>query len=97
MRRTASIFSLDIQAQYLAIRHGRHDSAMLLARIICSDAACTEELEVTIESLDQVDRYLCDCGHGFVLLTVSELREAPARGVVVTLPERRRARARRAA
>ena len=70
---------------------------MLLARIVCSDAACTEELEVTVESLDEVDGYLCDCGHGFVLLTVSELRDPPAQGVVVSLPERRGTRARRAA
>ena len=70
---------------------------MFIARIVCSDAACTEELEVMVESLDELDRYLCDCGHGFVLITVSELSEAPEPGVVVSLPERRRARARRAA
>jgi hypothetical protein len=70
---------------------------MLLARIVCSDEACTEELEVRVESLDEIERYLCDCGHGFVLITVSELREVPERGVVVSLPERRQARSRRAA
>ena len=70
---------------------------MFIARIVCSDAACTEELEVMVERLDDLERYLCDCGHGFVLLTVSELRDAPGAGSVVSLPERQRAPSRRAA
>ena len=70
---------------------------MLLARIICSDADCTEELEVTVENLDELDRFLCDCGHGFVLVTVSEHREEPARGQLVELPRRRASGTRRAA
>jgi hypothetical protein len=70
---------------------------VFIARIVCSDEACTEELEVTVENLDQLENYLCDCGHGFVLITVSELREAAGPGVVVSLPERGRARTRRAA
>ena len=70
---------------------------MFIARIVCSDAACTEELEVTVENLDELDRYLCDCGHGFVLITVSELRD-DSRGQLVELPRRRsRGTARRAA
>jgi hypothetical protein len=68
---------------------------VFLAQIICSDPVCTEELEVTIENLDELDGFLCDCGHGFVLLTVSELRDVS--GVVVSLPERRRVSGRRAA
>jgi hypothetical protein len=88
------MFSSDIARQYLAIRHARHDSDMLIARIVCSDPACTEELEVTVESLDELERFLCDCGHGFVLLTVSELAKA---GKVLSLPRRGPAWARRAA
>jgi hypothetical protein len=68
---------------------------MLLARIVCSDPRCTEELEVTIEEVDQVDDYLCDCGFGFVLMDVAELREAG--GTLVALPTRRRSAERRAA
>ena len=79
------------------IRWPRHDSGMLLARIICSDWECTEELEVRVEDLDELENYACDCGHGFVLLTVSELREED-RGQLVELPRRRaRGFARRAA
>jgi len=68
---------------------------MLLARIICSDPACTEEVEVTVESLDDLDGFVCECGFGFVLAQVSELREAS--GAVIPLPERRSTRNRRAA
>jgi hypothetical protein len=70
---------------------------MLLARIICSDPECAEELEVTVEDLDELEDYACECGHGFVLITVSEYGETSGPGVVVSLPQRRRARARRAA
>jgi hypothetical protein len=46
---------------------------MLLVTIVCSDPECIEEREVAVGELDAVDRYLCDCGHGFVVLRVSEL------------------------
>jgi hypothetical protein len=68
---------------------------MLLARIICSDSRCFEELEVGIEDLDELDGIVCDCGHGFVLMEVSELREAAAS--VVSLRKRPRIPERRAA
>jgi len=68
---------------------------MLLARIICSDPSCFEELEVVIEELDEVDGFVCDCGHGFVLMEVSELREAAAS--IVSLRKRPRIPERRAA
>ena len=51
---------------------------------------------MSVESLDELDRYLCDCGHGFVLLTVGELSE-PESASVVALPQARPARTRRAA
>jgi hypothetical protein len=71
---------------------------MLLARIVCSDWECTEELEVRIEDLDELDRYGCDCGHGFTLISVSELREEDDGGQLVELPRRRsRGASRRAA
>ena len=69
--------------------------SMLLAKIICSDGDCTEELEVVIEDLDRLDGFVCECGHGFVLTEVSELREDVAR--VISLPNRSRAVQRRAA
>ena len=68
---------------------------MLLARIICSDPQCTEELEVAIEDLDELDGFVCECGHGYVLMEVAELRRSG--GSLIELPARRRAAERRAA
>jgi hypothetical protein len=85
-----------MQSSCLAVRPGRHDSAMFLARIVCSDSECTEELEVSVESLDELDGYVCECGFGFVLLEVGEHRE-PGSVQVLALPERRRSPERRAA
>jgi hypothetical protein len=44
---------------------------MLLARILCSDPECTEEIEVSVQSLDQLDGLVCECGFDFVLLSVA--------------------------
>ena len=67
---------------------------MFLVTIVCSDPECVEEREVAVEDLESVDGYVCECGHGFVLITVSELDQP---GTVVRLPERRPASQRRAA
>jgi hypothetical protein len=67
---------------------------MFLVTIVCSDPECIEEREVAVEDLDAVDGYVCECGHGFVVVSVSELDQ---RGAVVRLPERRPVSQRRAA
>ena len=77
-----------------SIRRLRHDRSMFLVTIVCSDPECIEEREVTVEDLDAVDGYVCECGHGFVVTSVSELDQP---GTVVRLPERRPASQRRAA
>jgi hypothetical protein len=68
---------------------------MLLARIICSDPRCTEELEVEIEGLDKLDGFVCECGYGFVLMDVAEVLRAG--GSLHALPVRQAAPQRRAA
>jgi len=68
---------------------------MLLARIVCSDPNCTEELEVTVQQLDELDGFVCECGYGFVLIDVAELRQSG--GSLVSIPVRRRTPERRAA
>ena len=78
----------------MSIRALRHDRPMFLVTIVCSDPKCIEEREVAVENLDAVDRYVCDCGHGFVVTSVSELDQP---GTVVRLPQRRPASQRRAA
>jgi hypothetical protein len=60
---------------------------MLLAKIVCSDPDCEEEIEVTVESLIKLDGYVCECGHGFVLESVSELKEPG--GAVISIATRR--------
>jgi hypothetical protein len=58
-------------------------AAMLLARIECSDPECESELELVLEELDELHGLVCDCGYGFVLASVSELRPDDARVVEI--------------
>jgi hypothetical protein len=46
---------------------------MWLAHVICSGADCATELDLMVESLDELDRFNCDCGYGYALLSISEL------------------------
>jgi hypothetical protein len=70
---------------------------MLLVTIVCSDPECIEEREVAVADLDAIDATVCECGHGFVVVTVSELDEPGQEGSLISLPERRHAPSRRAA
>jgi hypothetical protein len=70
---------------------------MFLVTIVCSDPQCAEEREVTVDELDAVERHMCDCGYGFVVLRVSELVDSPIEASVVSLPGRRHAPSRHAA
>jgi hypothetical protein len=70
---------------------------MLLVTVICSDPECTEEREIAVEELDAIDATVCECGHGFVVVAVSELGRAVESATVIELPKRRRAQSRRAA
>jgi hypothetical protein len=49
---------------------------VLLAKLVCSDPKCPEEVEVAIEHVKHLDGRVCECGFGFVLMQISELREA---------------------
>jgi hypothetical protein len=46
---------------------------MWIAHLLCSGPDCTEEVEVVIDDLDELDRVGCSCGHTFLLLTVSDV------------------------
>lgn len=70
---------------------------MFLIEIVCSDPECTEEGEIAVEDLAEIDDLACECSHGFVVLTVSELAGPTRSGSVISLPERRRQVTRRAA
>jgi hypothetical protein len=79
-----------------SIRSPRNDRAMFLVTVVCSDPDCLEEREVAIEGLDAIESHVCECGHGFVVVAVSELDEAPRGASVVALPRRRRSNRRAA-
>ena len=51
--------------------------------IVCSDPCCEKDLEIVIEGLDELAGLVCECGHGFVLSTVSELRPDEAKVVSI--------------
>jgi hypothetical protein len=70
---------------------------MLLARIVCSDPSCHEEKEVVVEFVDQLKGLVCECGHGFVLESVSSLHAKPAQVISLDLRRPARRRDRRAA
>jgi hypothetical protein len=71
---------------------------VLLAKLICSDSDCYEELEISVDTLLKLDGYVCECGHGFVLASVAELKEPEGDVVsIVTRVEPSRIDDRRAA
>lgn len=56
--------------------------------VFCS--SCAEESELTVESLDDVEREACACGYSFVALSVADFEPLyVARGELVELPRRR--------
>jgi hypothetical protein len=68
-------------------------AAMFVARLICSDADCAEELEVHAGSLEELERLLCDCGCALELIAwpdwaddVAEVIALRGRSASVSLP-----------
>lgn len=56
--------------------------------VVCS--SCAEEREVVVESLDDVEREVCECGYGFVTLAVSSFEPVYAeKGELIELRRRR--------
>jgi hypothetical protein len=46
---------------------------MWVVEIVCSEPRCHEEREVLVEELEELAGLGCECGAGFVAVTVSEL------------------------
>lgn len=67
---------------------------MFVATIVCSDPGCDEEREIAVDRIEELDGFACECGHGFVLVAVAEMRESG--GEVIAI-ETGREPARRAA
>ncbi len=56
--------------------------------VICSD--CSEETEVVVKSLDDVEREVCECGYDFVTLAVASFEPVYAQeGELIELSPRR--------
>ncbi len=51
------------------VRTSRHHRLMWQIRVVCS--ACSEESEVVVAEVDDVDREACPCGYSYVVLAVS--------------------------
>jgi hypothetical protein len=47
---------------------------VFVARIVCSGRNCSEELELVVEDLDELEGFPCRCGYGFVLVEVGEVQ-----------------------
>jgi hypothetical protein len=47
-------------------------------KIVCSD--CAEEVDVVVESLDDVEREVCECGYGYVVLSVASFEAVEIEG-----------------
>lgn len=58
--------------------------AVFEAHLACSN--CPEELELVIDELGELEGLSCECGYGFVLLSLGEVElVTPARAVVLRL------------
>lgn len=44
---------------------------MWLIQVTCSDPACEEDFEVMVDELEEVERVVCACEHGVLVLSVS--------------------------
>jgi hypothetical protein len=66
---------------------------MWQVKVCCS--GCPEEIELTVEDLDEIDRLSCECGHGWVVISVASFE--PVHAAPGELIELRPRRARRLA
>ena len=54
---------------------GSRMSAVWIVEVACSDPACEEQVELLVADPVELDRAVCGCGHCFVVLSVSNLRQ----------------------
>jgi hypothetical protein len=52
--------------------------AVFIVHLTCSDVACAEELEAVVETLEEIDEVLCECGCCTALVTIAELDASSA-------------------
>jgi hypothetical protein len=56
-----------------SVRVNRNPPHVFVARIVCSGQTCTQELELVVDDLEELEGISCDCGYGFLLLEVAEI------------------------
>jgi hypothetical protein len=60
-------------------------------QVLVACSSCAEESEVRVEELDDLDREICPCGYGYVVLTVSNFEPVYAvQADLIELPRRRK-------
>ncbi len=55
--------------------------------VVCS--SCAEESDVVVETLDDVDREVCECGYSYVVVSVAEFEPVEIAGAEVIELRRR--------
>jgi len=60
---------------------------MLQVAIVCS--SCAEETEAVVETLDDIDHEVCECGYSFVVLSVADFEPVEIKGGEVIQLRRR--------
>jgi hypothetical protein len=56
---------------------------MYIVHVTCSDQDCAEEFEAVVETLEEVDDVVCECGCGTVVVSIAEEQTG---ATVVELP-----------
>ena len=53
------------------VRGGGDHEDMWHVEVVCSDPRCDEELELRVEDLEEIDRAVCACECGVIVLTIA--------------------------
>lgn len=57
---------------------------MFIVHVTCSDIDCAEEIEAVVETLEEIDSVVCECGWGTVLVSIADA-DADAGAPVIEL------------
>lgn len=61
---------------------------MYIARLICSDEDCAEQVLAEAHTLGELETLACDCGCGLAVIGWPDHVDEPAAGVVIQLVHR---------
>jgi len=46
---------------------------VFIVHVTCSDQGCAEEFEAFVDTIEEIDDVVCECGSGTVLVSVAEV------------------------